>query len=195
MTRIYYRLCVTALCALAALVGPRIFVWEPFRLGFLLGGLAAALLTWLFLVGALAVEPTLKPLVLGILGAGAAVLSWMRVTMVAVFDRIPLMLAHGWKPFDPVWVLGGFSPVLVLFVAWWIARSSGESLLDSLYTALYRFSVPLAMLQVVTRVLDLPKQYHSLFLFTGIMFVLLDGLGTGGDLPLSRSGRSESEQR
>lgn len=191
MTRTYFRLCVTALCALAAVVGPRIFVWEPYRLGFLLGGLAAALLTWLFLLGAIAVERSLTLRMVAILGAGSAVLSWLRVSIVAAMDRVPVALISGWKPFDPVWLVGGMAPLIIPIVAYWDLRVEHRPFGEALASALYRFSVPLALLQVSARTFALPKQYQSLFFLTGLMFLVLDGLGSGGDLPLLAGPRGD----
>lgn len=184
MTRTYYRVCLAALCALAAVVGPRIFVWEPYRLGFLLGGFAAALLTWLFLLGAIALEPSLTLRMVAILGAGSAVLSWLRVSIVAAMDRVPVALVSGWKPFDPVWLVGGLAPLIIPIVAYWSVRVERRHVGEALASALYRFSVPLALLQVLARTLALPRQYQSLFFLTGLMFLVLDALGSGGDLPL-----------
>ncbi|HLN60233.1 MAG TPA: hypothetical protein VK464_01685 [Symbiobacteriaceae bacterium] len=186
MTRTYYRLALAAVCALAACAGPVAFLEDRVRLGYLLGGLAAALLAWAILVGAASAEANLHPGLLGIIGAGAALLSWATITLVAVFDVLPHALAFGLAKFDPVWLVGGLAPLIVAPVAWWRVARGGEQVGQALLSSLYRFSVPLLGLRVVARVFHLPKQYGWLFLFTGVMFLVLDGLGAGDDLPLVR---------
>lgn len=186
MTRAYYRLALSAACALAALAGPVIFLEDRPRIGYLAGGLGAALCAWLFLSLAIQVEQSLPPLVLGVLGAGAGVFSWVTVSLVAVFEVIPHVLQAGPARFDPVWILGGLSPVVILGVAWWRAARKSEEVWHALTSALFRFSVPLLAVQLAAKLLALPKQYWWLALFTGVMFLVLDALGDGRDWPLDR---------
>lgn len=185
MTRIYYRLSLSAICALAAYGAPIWFLEDRPRVGYLLGGLGAALLAWLFLVVAIAAESRLSPLLQGAVGAGLGVLSWGTISLVAVFSVMPHALVYGLARFDPVWVMAGLSPLAIPAVAWWrVRRRRGDGLGHALLSCLFRFSVPLFGLDLVARLLGLPKQYPWLFLFTGVMFLVLDGLGTGDDLPL-----------
>jgi hypothetical protein len=155
------------------------------RLGYLLGGLAAALLTWAFLAAAIAMESGLQPWMQGVLGAGAAVLSWTTISLVALFDVIPHALEHGLARFDPVWVMGGLlAPLSIIGVALWRAFLQRTPLPAAFFSTLFRYSVPLFALELLVRFLPLAKQYIWLFLFTGVMFLVLDGLGAGKDLPL-----------
>lgn len=185
MTRIYYRLSLSAVCALAAYGAPVWFLEDRARVGYLLGGLGAALLAWLFLVGAIAAEPRLPAVMQGAVGAGLGALSWGTISLVAVFSVVPHALQHGLARFDPVWVMAGLSPLAVPAVAWRrVRRGRGEGFWPTLASSLFRFSVPLFGLDLTARLLGLPKQYPWLFLFTGVMFLVLDGLGTGDELPL-----------
>ena len=185
MTRMYYRLSLSAICALAAFAGPIIFLEDRARVGYLLGGLAAAFLTWFSLWVIMAAEPHLHSGLQLIVGAGAAVFSWATISLVAVFDVIPHLFQFGLARFDPVWILGGLSPAVILGVAWWRAARDGTVVWQALSSALMRFSLPLLVLTLASRMLSLPKQYRWLFLFDGVMFLVLDALGTGDDLPLS----------
>jgi hypothetical protein len=185
VTRMYYRLSLAAICALAAMAGPVWFLEDRPRVGYLLGGLTAALLTWAFLAAAIALEPGLQPWMQGVLGAGAAVLSWAAISLVAVFDIIPHLLEHGLSRFDPVWIMGGvLAPLAIVAVALWRASRLGTPLLNAMFSTLFRYSVPLFALQLLVGFLPLAKQYRWLFLFSGVMFLVLDALGAGGDLPL-----------
>lgn len=192
--RTYYRLSLTILCALAAYVGPVLFLRYPYNLGFFAGGLAAAFIAWGLLVAVIAIEPDVDPGVQFILGAGAGVLSWAYPSFVAAFHVLPLIVQNGWRLndiFDPVWLMGGFSPLLVLLIAGWISHTTGKLLWHAVASALFRFSIPLAVLVLLPRVIGLPRQYRWLFLFTGVMFLILDGLGIGRAQPsnsLSRQG-------
>lgn len=179
MDRTSYRLSLSAVSALAALVGPVIFLEDRFRIGYLLGGLAAALLTWLFVTVAIAMEPYLPTVVLAIIGAGSAVFSWMTISLVAVFDIIPHILQNGLALFDPVWILGGLAPVVILATGLWRGLRESTGVLPALASALHRFSLPLLGTQITVGLLDLPKQYRWLFLFTGVMFLVLDELAIG----------------
>lgn len=185
VTRVYYRLSLSAVCALAAFAGPIIFLEDRARVGYLLGGLAAAFITWLSLWATIATEPHMQPGLQLIVGAGAAVFSWATISLVAVFDIIPHVFQFGLTRFDPVWILGGLSPVVILGVAWWRASRDRTVVWQALSSALLRFSLPLLALTLVSSMLSLPKQYRWLFLFDGVMFLVLDALGTGDDLPLS----------
>ncbi|MGE5674419.1 MAG: hypothetical protein ACM3XM_11090, partial [Mycobacterium leprae] len=156
---------------------------DRLRVGYLVGGLAAALLAWAYLSLAMAVEDHLRLEVKGVLGAAAALLSWSTIALVALFDIIPHTARHGLARFDPVWLLGGFSPLVILVVTWWFIANRERNLIEGLIAALFRFSVPLCGLILTAKLLGLPKQYRWLFLFTGVMFLVLDGLGTGHDLP------------
>lgn len=186
MTRTYYRLVLTVLCALAAYCVPVPTLRYPYDLGYFAGGLGASLLAWAFLAVVLALEPEVNPGLQVILGTGAAVISWGRISFVATFEIIPLVvrLGHLNHPFDPIWILGGASPLVIPVVAAWIAYTAGKPLGQGMASALWRFSVPLGLLILVPRWLRLPEQFLWLFLFTGVMFLVLDGLGTGGDWPL-----------
>lgn len=187
MTRIHYRLGLTLVCAFAAFGGPVLFLEDRARAGYLLGGLAAALLAWVLLAGTVAAEPHLQPWLQGTVGAGAAVLSWATISLVAVFDVIPHAMQHGLARFDPVWFMGGLAPLSIIAIALWRAQRAPMPLLNALFSTLFRYSVPLFGLQLVVQMLPLAKQYRWLFLFTGIMFVVLDGLGSGGRWPWSRA--------
>ncbi len=194
-TRTYYRLALSALCALAAWAGPIWFLADRPKLGYLVGGFVAALLTWAFLEGIVRAEPKLEPWLQGVLGAGAGLLSWATISLVAVFDIIPKVAERGLERFDPVWIMGGLSPLVVVAVALWRAARDDAPVLNGLFSALLRFSVPLFGLEVVTQSSGLPKQYRWLFLFTGVMFLVLDGLGTGDDLPLVMGPASGADGR
>jgi hypothetical protein len=185
MTRVYYRLSLSALCALAAFGAPIWFLEDRARAGYLAGGLGAALLTWAFLAMAIAAEPTLQPWLQGAVGLGAAVLSWATISLTAVFGVIPHALMHGLSRFDPVWLAGGLAPVVILAVAVWRVQRDRQPVWHALLSTLFRYSVPLFGLQLVVQMLPLAKQYRWLFLFTGVMFLVLDAIGDGGDLPLS----------
>lgn len=186
MTRAYYRLCLVALCSLAALAGPVVFLQDRWRLGYLLGGFGAALLTWAFLLVTIAVESKLHYGLQGIIGAGAGVLSWATISFVAIFDIIPHLLREGWALFDPVWLMAGFSPLIIPVVVAWRVRQGRGTIPEILGSTLFRFSVPLLLVQLVSQWLGLPKQYRWLFLFTGVMFLVLDMLGVGKDHPLTK---------
>ena len=178
MARVYYRLVLTVLCALAAYVTPVYTLSYPYYLPYFAGGLVAALLAWSFLQLAILIEPEVKPGVQFIVGAGFAVISWAHISMVAVLHIIPAVMraGHLLDTFDPVWILGGLSPLVVPAAAL-ACKLAGRPFLPSLAAALFRFSVPLGLLSIIPRFLNLPKQFRWLFLFTGVMFVVLDGLG------------------
>jgi len=78
-----------------------------------------------------------------------------------------------------------YVPVVILGVAWWRAARDGTVVWQALSSALMRFSAPLLAVTWISAMLSLPKQYGWLFLFDGVMFLVLDALGTGDDLPLS----------
>lgn len=184
MDRANYRLALVTACMLAAWVGPVIFLAERLRTDYLFGGLAAALLTWAFLWICTSAEPKLSAWMLAVMGAGGAVLSWVTISLVTLFEVVPQVLERGLERFDPVWFMGGLAPLIIPAVALWQVWR-GAALWHSLATALYRFSVPLFGLQVTVQVLGLPKQFRWLFLFTGVMFLVLDGLGTEAKEPRS----------
>lgn len=173
-----------------------LFLEDRLRAGYLLGGLAAALLTWAFLAFTMVAEGRLTPVLQGVMGLGAGVLSWAPISLVAVFDVIPHILRYGLSRFDPVWILGGLSPGVTLGVAWWRTSRGKIPVWHALVSALLRFSMPLFGIQLVIRAVGLPKQYRWIFLFTGVMFLVLDALGAGGDLPLmaqrDEKGKGES---
>ncbi|MDB4893953.1 MAG: hypothetical protein JWN15_215 [Firmicutes bacterium] len=184
MTRTYYRLSLSALCALAACAGPVLFLEDRFRTGYLLGGLGAALVTWLVLTLAVTSEGSLSPALLALAGVGAAVLSWVAISLVAVFDVIPHVAAHGFSRFDPVWLMGGLAPLAILLVARWRMSRDRLPFWPAILSAIYRFSLPLCAVRAGALLLRLPRQYVWLSLFTGVMFLVLDALGAGEDLPL-----------
>lgn len=184
MSRTHYRLTLTAACALAASAGPVAFLEDQFRVTYLLGGLTAALCSWLLLAAAMAAEPHLDTRLQGIAGAGAAVFSWAKISLVAVFAILPHVAREGLALFDPVWIMAGFSPLAVPLVAWYRVRRCREGVWAALFSTLFRFSVPLAGLTVAARLTQLPKQFTWLALFTGIMFLVLDGLGVGSEAPV-----------
>jgi hypothetical protein len=195
LTRTYYRLCLTAVCALAAFAGPVLFLEDRFRTNYLLGGLAAALITWGSLVMAAAAETNLPLGLLGLGGLGAAALSWGTISLVALFEVLPHALRHGLARFDPVWLMGGFSPLAIPAVAWWRMAREHFPAWQALLSGLFRFSVPLFIAKLVAglaaRGMGLPRQFVWLFLFTGVMFLVLDGLGIGEELPMKRRRSSE----
>lgn len=198
MIRTYYRLSLTVACALAAYIGPVIFLRYPYDLSYFAGGLAAAFIAWALLVTMIATEPGLDPGLQFILGAGVGVFTWAYVSAVAIFQIIPLIVENGWRLndiFDPVWLMGGFSPLVVPAVAGWFSRTSGKPFWQTLSSALFRFSIPLAVLLLLPGWMGFPKQFRWLFLFTGIMFLVLDGLGTGDILPLVTVRRTRSDRR
>lgn len=198
MIRTYYRLSLTIACALAAYIGPVVFLRYPYHLGYFAGGLVAAFLAWALLVAVMATEPELHPGLQFILGAGAGVFSWVHPAVVASFQILPLIIRNGWRLndiFDPVWLMGGFSPLVVLAVAGWVARRTGQPFWEALASAFFRFSIPLALLVLMPRWVGLPRQYRWLFLFTGVMFLVLDGLGTGRSWPLVSIGRDGKGRR
>jgi hypothetical protein len=176
MTRTTYRLALTALCATAAFVGPIIFLEDRPKATYLLGGVGAALLTWLFHRVAALAELQLRPELQAILGAGSAVFSWLTVSLVAIFKVIPHALQRGPALFDPVWILGGLAPLAFLAVGGWRSIRQGGEVWNRLIAALFRFSVPLFALQITVDLLPLPKQFRWLALFTGMMFLVLDSL-------------------
>lgn len=176
MIRTIYRLALCALCSLAAYAGPAYFLQDPSRTGYLAGGLAAALLAWALLVMAGAVGARVSPAVQGVIGAGAGLLSWAMISLVALFDVIPHALRYGMQRFDPVWLLEGFAPAGVLGLGAWRARRGGGEAWEGAAAALFRFSVPLFGLQMAARAAGLTKHYIWLFLFTGVMFLTLDAL-------------------
>jgi len=151
-----YRVALILLCALAAFAGPIIFLEDRPKLGYLIGGLIAAILARQLLVVMIDVEHFLPIWLRGALGAFAGALSWAPITLVAVFDVIPNMAEKGFNRFDPVWIGGGVvAPLAIL----------GFAVL---------FSVLLGMDLLVRIPSGLPKQYPWLFLFTGAMFLTLD---------------------
>jgi len=176
VTRTTYRLVLTTLCAVAALTGPIVFLEDRAKATYMLGGVGAALLTWLFYQVAVLAEPQLQTGLQVILAAGSAVFSWLTVTLVAIFKVIPHALQSGLALFDPVWILGGLAPLV--FLAMGVLRSvrQGEEIWKRLAAALFRFSIPLFCLQVTVELLPLPKQFRWLALFTGMMFLVLDSL-------------------
>jgi len=187
MSRTYYRLVLTVLCALAAYIGPVVFLRYPYRFGYFAGGLIASLLAWGLLVAVIAAEPDLPPRLQFVLGAGAGVFTWSRTSIVALFEVLPLISRNGWRlndTFDPVWLMSGFSPLMVPVVALVVSRHTYRPLWQTFSSALFRYSIPLAILQLLPRWFGLPRQFTWIFLFTGVMFLVLDGLGTGGDFPL-----------
>lgn len=186
MARLYYRLTLTVLCALAAYIAPVFTLRYPYHLPYFVGGLIAALLAWFFLAAVTLVESSVHPGLRFILGAGAWAFSWSHVSFVALFHILPAIIRNGGllDTFDPIWLLGGFSPLVIPAVALWMTRTGGVPLWQTLATALFRFSMPLAFLVLIPRFLGLPKQFRWLFLFTGVMFLVLDFLGSGDPLPL-----------
>jgi len=188
VARLYYRLSLTVVCALAAYIAPVFTLRYPYHLPYFVGGLIAALLAWLFLAGVMSVEGSVHPGLQFILGAGAWAFSWSHVSFVALFHILPAIIREGrlLDTFDPIWLLGGFSPLVIPAVALWMTRTGGRPIWQTLSTALFRFSIPLALLVLIPRFLGLPKQFRWLFLFTGVMFLVLDGLGSGDPLPLMR---------
>lgn len=178
LARVYYRLLLTVLCALAAYVTPVYTLQYPYHLPYFTGGLVAALLAWAFLQMAILLEPEVKPGIQFIVGAGFAVVSWAHISMVALLTIIPQVLRARrlLDTFDPIWILGGLSPLSVPAAAVAL-RIAGRPFLPALASALFRFSVPLGFLSLLPRWLHLPKQFRWLFLFTGVMFLVLDGLG------------------
>ena len=178
LARIYYRLVLTVLCALAAYVTPVYTLRYPYHLPYFTGGLVAALLAWAFLQMAILLEPEVKPGIQFIVGAGFAVVSWAHISMVACMIVIPQVVRAGrlLDTFDPIWILGGLSPLVVPAAAV-VLRLAGRPFLHALASALFRFSVPLGFLSLIPRWVHLPKQFRWLFLFTGVMFLVLDGLG------------------
>lgn len=185
VTRTTYRLVLTVLCAVAAFVGPITFLEDRPKATYLLGGVGAALLTWLFHRVAVLAEPQLNPGLQAILAAGAAVFSWLTVSLVAIFKVIPHALQSGLALFDPVWILGGLAPLAILAVGGWRSIRLGGEVWSRLVSALFRFSAPLFGLQIMVELLPLPKQFRWLALFTGMMFLVLDSLnGEVEDPPL-----------
>lgn len=186
VTRTHYRLALTLLCALAAYIAPVPTLRYPYILSYFAGGLAAAFLAWIFLAVVIALEPGVRAELQLILGGGAWAFSWSHVSIVALFHILPAVIREGrlLDTFDPIWILGGLSPLVIPAVALWTARTGGRPLWQALASALFRFSIPLAFLVLIPRWLALPRQFRWLFLFTGVMFLVLDGLGTGGRLPL-----------
>lgn len=178
MARVYYRLVLTVLCALAAYITPVHTLRYPYHLPYFAGGLVAALLAWSFLGLAILLEPEVKPGVQFIVGAGFAVISWAHVSMVSVLHIIPQVIRAGrlLDTFDPIWILAGLSPLMVPAAAV-VLRLTGRPFLPALAAALFRFSVPLGFLSLIPRWLNMPRQFRWLFLFTGVMFLVLDGLG------------------
>lgn len=178
--RNYDRVAITTACALAAFVGPIIFLEDRPKLGYLLGGLAAALLARYLLVGMIALEHHIPTWLRGVLGSGAALLSWAPISLVALFDVIPNMATNGFNRFDPVWIAGGVvAPVVILGFSIATALGHRLNLTTVVMTALYRYSFPLLGLRLLARIPGLPKQYPWLFLFTGAMFLTLDILVHG----------------
>jgi hypothetical protein len=174
--KLSYRLALSVLCALAAFGGPILFLEDKPRFGYLLGGVVAALLTWALLAAVTYLEPPLR-WVQGILGVGAALVTWAPITLVAVFDIIPHLSAQGFNRFDPVWIGGGVVAPLVILGAAAVRSITGQTnTIQSLLTAIYRYSLPLLCLDWLVRIPHLPKQYPWLFLFTGALFLTLDSL-------------------
>jgi len=171
-----YRLLLTVLCAAAAFVSPVVFLEDRPKATYLLGGVGAALLTWLFHQVSLVVEAQLRPGLQAILGAGSAVFSWLTVTLVAIFKVIPHAFQNGLALFDPVWILGGLAPLVFLLVGALRSLRQGADVWSRLVSALFRFSVPLFALQLTVELLPLPKQFRWLTLFTGMMFLVLNAL-------------------
>lgn len=136
-------------------------------------------------------ERELDPGLQLIIGAGAGVFTWAYVSFVTLFQILPLIIETGRlnDTFDPIWLLGGFSPLAVPVIGLVIHRETGKRLWESVASALFRFSVPLLVLVLLPRWFGLPKQFRWVFLFTGVMFLVLDGLGTGKVLPLVTPGR------
>jgi len=185
MTRSQYRLVLTGLCALAAGVGPVVFLEDRLRAGYLLGGLAAAFLCWGLLLLAYSAEQRLSSGAQAVMGMGAAILSWVPVSLVAVFDIIPHIFREMPDPFDPVWVMGGLSPLAVPAVACWQWATGKGAFWQATVTGLFRFSVPLFVLRLTALLVGLPEKYSWLFMFTGVMFLVLDGLGFGWQPPVN----------
>lgn len=183
MTRRHYRLMLTGLCALAAGFGPVIFLEDRLRAGYLMGGLAAAFLCWGLLLLTHSAEERLSTGAQVVMGMGAAFLSWVPVSLVAIFDIIPHMFCGAFNPFDPVWVMGGFSPLAVPAAACWQWATGHMPLWEAVVAGLFRFSVPLFSLRLAALLVGLPEKYGWLFMFTGVMFLILDGLGFGFQSP------------
>ena len=173
----YYRLAMTIVCTLAAYVGPIVFLEDRPKPGYLLGGVVACLLTWALLVATERTEENIPVWLRGILGAGAGLLSWAPISLVAIFDVIPHMATNGFNRFDPVWIGGGVvGPMLIAAIAVWRAARAHTNLLDGLMAANYRYSIPLVGVDLIARMPNLPKQYPWLFLFSGAAFLTLDAL-------------------
>lgn len=191
MARIYYRLVLTVLCALAAYITPVHTLLYPYHLPYFAGGLIASLLAWTLLALVIELEPNVKPEVQFIVGAGLSIISWAHISFVALFNILPAILraGHLLDTFDPVWILGGLSPLVIPAVAFLLHRTTGRPPLAALASALFRFSTPLAFLSLIPAWIGLPKQFRWLFLFTGVMFLVLDGLGIGGSFPLGHGKR------
>lgn len=184
MTRSWYRLVLTGLCALAAWAGPVFFLEDRLRAGYLVGGFSAAILCWGLLLLVQAAEPRLGLGAQSVIGIGASFLSWVPISLVAALDIIPHIPQEGYNPFDPVWIMGGFSPLVVLAGAWWKRIQCHVPFWEGAVSCLFRFSVPLFGLRLAALLLGLPKQYGWLFMFTGVMFLVLDVLGLGEEFPL-----------
>jgi len=185
------------LCALAAYITPVHTLLYPYHLPYFAGGLIASLLAWTLLALVIELEPQVKPEVQLIVGAGLSVISWAHISFVALFHILPAIVraGHLLDTFDPIWILGGLSPLVIPVAAFAMHRTAGRPLLPALASALFRFSTPLASLSLIPRWIGLPKQFRWLFLFTGVMFLVLDGLGIGDRSPFGRFRGSGSHPR
>lgn len=168
-------LLLVLICGLAGYLGPLLFLGESPNRAYLGTALTAAAgagaLSTLLGMRAPRVPVGLQ----GLAGAGTAVLTWLPVTLIALFQIVPLLLAGEFQPFDIVWIGAGLGPPVVLVTAYLRANGTpfGAERVRAVMLALYRLSVPLLGIQLVARALTPIKEHRWLALFTGILFLTL----------------------
>lgn len=167
-------------CGLVGYLGPLFFLEEsanPSYLGTALSAAAGAGAIATFLkMGAPRVPVGLQ----GLAGAGAALLTWAPVTLIALFQILPLLAAGQFQRFDIVWIGSGLGPPVLLVLAYLRADGPafGAKRLWSVMRLLYQYSLPLLGIMLAARALTPDKEQRWLALFTAILFMTLNLLAT-----------------
>lgn len=164
------------LCGLSGYLGPVVFLGQSPNLSYLGTGLIAGAGTGVFLLLTEMTSPHVPAELQALVGAGAAVFTWLPVLLIGVFQIIPHLMYGGFVPFDVVWLGSGLAPLVVLAVAILAAPGPllGQERVQTLMQTLFRYSLPLLGVQVAARVLAPDKQHRWLVLFAGMLFLTLE---------------------
>lgn len=177
---------LVSVCGLAGYLGPALFLGGSPQISHLATGLVTGAATGLCSVMAEAIGRHLPGPLQGLAGAGMAVFTWFPVTLTALFRIVPHLVSEPFHRFDLVWIGAGLAPVFLLGFAY--LRASGPLLHEARWMAtlhiLFRFSFPLAVVQLGAQRFAPDKQHLWLAVFAAMMFLSLDLLNPfnrGGD--------------